>query len=288
MSSFQNLMASIALIIKEDMPDVLHVHTDLVGTARFENTFHKRHITQTFQYPIMSNGILALVIGKNGHLHTVFRITAHVTDNCTFVLFYISPDEGAVTAFGSLIEKLKTEIGLGVRRLGNHQQAGCIFVDTMHKPHMRVVGIIIGNIFHMPGDGIDKRAVIVPVSGVHHQPCRFVDNHQVLVFIHDIKGNIFGDNLIFIAGAVHHDRYHIQRLHFVAAFDRLVIGHYKSGIGSFLYTVTRGIGQTIKQIFVHTHHFLPFVHHHAEVFIKLRLITNGFYIVQYIILYVVR
>ena len=232
--------------------------------------------------------MLTLVIGQNGHLHTVFRITPHITDDCTFVLFHISPDEGTVTAFGGFIEELQTEIGLGIRCFGNHQQTGRIFVDTVHKPHMRVVGIVIGNIFHVPGDGIDERTVIIPVPGMYHQPRRLIDNHQVLVFIHYIQGNIFGDNLVFVTGTVHHHRYHVQRFHFVTALDRLIVRHHKSGIGGFLYTVTRSIGQTVEQIFVHTHHLLPFIHYHAEVLIKLRLITDRFYIVQYIIFYVVR
>ena len=288
MSSFQNLMTAVAFIVKENMPDVFHVHTDLVGTARFEHTLHECHIPQALQHTVVGNGMLALVVRKDGHLHTVFGITAYVTDDCAFVLFHISPDKGAVTAFGGLVEKLKTEIGLGIRRLGNYQQTGCIFVDTVHKPHMRVVGIIIGNIFHVPGNGIDKRAAVVPVSGVHHQPCRFIDYHQVLVLIHYIQGNIFGNNLVLIAGTVHHHRYHIQRLHLVTALHRFAVRHHKSGVGSFLYTVARGIGQAVEQILVHTHHLLPLIHYYAEVLVKLRLVTYRFYIVQYIILYVVR
>ena len=270
------------------MPDVLHVHTNLMGAPCFEDTLHKGHISQTFQHPVVGNGMLTLVVGKDGHLHTVFRITPHVAYNRTFVLLHIPPDESTITAFSGFIEKLEAEIGFCIRCFGNHQQAGCIFIDTVHKPHVRVIGIIIGNIFHVPGNGIDKRAMIVAMSGMHHQPGRFVNHHKELVFIDYIKGNVFGNNLVFIAGTIHHNRYHVQRFYLVTALDRFIICHYKPGIGSLLYTVTRSISQAVEQILVHTHHLLPFVHNNAEVLVKLRLITDRFYIVQYIVLYVVR
>lgn len=58
MSSFQNLMTAVAFIVKENMPDVFHMYTDLVGTARFEHTLHKCHIPQALQHTVVGNGML--------------------------------------------------------------------------------------------------------------------------------------------------------------------------------------------------------------------------------------
>ena len=76
MSSFQNLMTAVAFLVKENMPAVFHVYTDMVGTNRFEQPLHERHIPQALQHTVVGNGMLALVVRKDGHLHTVFGITA--------------------------------------------------------------------------------------------------------------------------------------------------------------------------------------------------------------------
>lgn len=136
----------------------------------------------------MGDGMLSLVVGEDGHLHAVSGITTDIADNGPFILLYISPDQRPVTAFCRLVEELVAEIRLGIRSLGYHQQAGGVLVDAVHQSHMRVIGIIIGIILHMPGYGVDKRTVIVAMTGVHHQTGRFVHYHQILVLIYYIKG----------------------------------------------------------------------------------------------------
>ena len=117
MSTFQNFVSAIALIIKEYVADVLHMYTYLMGTSRLENTLHKGDVTQTFQYPVMGNSMFTLVVGQHGHLHTVFGIPADVTYNGSFVLFNDSPYQCTITSFGGFVEELYAEIGFGVRCL---------------------------------------------------------------------------------------------------------------------------------------------------------------------------
>ena len=44
-------------------------------------------------------------------------------------------------------------------------------------------------ILHVPSQRIDQRAVIVSVSRMHYQPCRFIHHHYVWIFINNSKGN---------------------------------------------------------------------------------------------------
>ncbi len=147
---------------------------------------------------------------------------------------------------------------------------------------MRVVRVIIGIILHVPGKGIDQCTVVIPVSRMHYQSCRFVHNHQVRVFINDSKGDILRNNFIFIARTIHHHRDDVQRLHFIATFHRFAVSHNESVFGSFLDTVARSIDNTFEQIFVDSDHRLTFVYNHTEVFVKLGFVTDRFYIIQVI------
>ena len=64
MSSFQRSMTAVAFIVKENIRDVFHMYTDLVGTARFEHTLHKCHIPQALQHTVVGNGMLAWSSGR--------------------------------------------------------------------------------------------------------------------------------------------------------------------------------------------------------------------------------
>ena len=139
MSSFQNFMAAITLVIEKNVPYVFHVHTNLVGTPRLKDTLYESHISQAFQHPVMSDGMFALVIGKNRHLHAVFGVAPDVAHYGAFILLHIPPDQRTVAAFRRFIEKLVAQMSFGIRGLGYHQQAGSILVGAQvpHADHWR-------------------------------------------------------------------------------------------------------------------------------------------------------
>eukprot|EP00975_Prorocentrum_lima_P018817 3963582-Prorocentrum_lima.AAC.1 len=62
--------SAITLIVEQRVSDVLHVDTYLVGASRFKYTLYQRDIAQTFQYPIVGDGVLSLGgVTQYGHLH---------------------------------------------------------------------------------------------------------------------------------------------------------------------------------------------------------------------------
>ncbi len=59
--------------------------------------------------------------------------------------------------------------------------------------------------------GIDQRAAIACVfcragARVHHHPCRLVDHGEVVVFVNDVQGNIFGDRVQRLRAGCSEDR----------------------------------------------------------------------------------
>ena len=147
---------------------------------------------------------------------------------------------------------------------------------------MRVIGVIVRIIFHMPRQSIHQCSMIVSMSRMHHQARRLIYYHQVFIFVNDIKRNIFGNYLILITRTIHHDRYHVKWLHLIAALYRFSVNHHKPVSSSFLNTVTRSINNTFKQILIDSHQSLPLVYYHPKVFIKLSIgfLANRFYIIN--------
>ena len=68
----QNLVAAVAGVVEQRMPDVLHVHSDLVCAACFEPSTHHSHMPEVFEGVIVRHGMLSHVaFGENGHLQAV-------------------------------------------------------------------------------------------------------------------------------------------------------------------------------------------------------------------------
>lgn len=67
--SLQNLITAIHVIIEQDMPDMLHMHSDLMRTTGFKITLHKSHIAETLKHPVMGYCMFAnTIIGRDTHL----------------------------------------------------------------------------------------------------------------------------------------------------------------------------------------------------------------------------
>ena len=127
---------------------MLHVGTNLMGTARFQHTLHQGGITETLQHLVMRNRRLAYSAVRIEDLHTeaVLRITADIAFYATFIFYNVAPNERIVTAMGSLVEELLTQCGLCRRSFCHNEQSAGIFIDTMHQAHFRIIGIKLRHI----------------------------------------------------------------------------------------------------------------------------------------------
>ena len=63
----------------------------------------------------------------------------------------------------------------------------------------------------------------------------FIDDHEVVVFVDDVEGDVFGDDFDFASGVCHDDGDDVPGFDFVAGFDGVSVHAYVSGVGGFLY-----------------------------------------------------
>ena len=67
--ALEYLVASVALVIEERVPEVLHVYAYLVRATRLEDTLHEGDIADALQHLIVRHGMLAYGgVGEDGHL----------------------------------------------------------------------------------------------------------------------------------------------------------------------------------------------------------------------------
>ena len=186
---------------------------------------------------------------KHFHYKPVAQRAAYVAHNSTLFRYRHAPHERKILAARGLIEKLLAEIGLGIGSFGHHEQAGCVLVNAVHEAEPRVGDIIIGIIFEMPCEGIDERAGIVSVSGMHHQSGGLVDHKHVVVLVDYVERYVFGQYLEIVARTVHHYLHHIERLDPVIGFYCFAVDEYAPGIGGILDAVSVRITEMIVLMF---------------------------------------
>ena len=122
----------------------------------------------------------------------------------------------------------------------------------MYQSYGRVVRVVGRVIAHVPGYGVYECAGIIPVPWVYHESGGFVYNHQAVVFVNYVEGNVFGFDSGFVPRAVEHKRYDVERLYAVVAFHRLVVNVHEAHFGRLLYSVARCSGQVVEQELVYT------------------------------------
>src|SRR5512143_124695 len=109
--SFYNFIAAIEIIVEQRMAYVLHVDADLVGATCFKDTFHQRDVPESFHNFIMGNGLLAvLALRISFKQFTESLMTAHMCRYRSFVLFYVTPNQGQVLPFDGVFITLSSEL----------------------------------------------------------------------------------------------------------------------------------------------------------------------------------
>ena len=274
---------------------------DLMRTSRFQHAFYQCHIPIALQNLIMSHGWLSNIrVGrKDFHPETVFRITADIPFYPSFILHKIAPHQCIIAPVGGLVEELLTQRSLGVWRLCHNEQTAGILIYTMHKSHLGIVRIVCRQIFQVPGNGIHQCTVEIATTGMHHQTCGFIDDHQVIVLINHIQRNFLRQDRCVIVWTVKHQCDDITWTNLIIALHGMsfspllaVAGRThidKAGIGSLLYPITARMRLMLGQELVDSNRLLSFVHFYTEVFKELsrHTVTFRLYLLQFRLLLVI-
>ena len=263
----QHFVAAVAGIVEKRVTDMLHVHTNLVGAARFELASHHSHMREVFERMVVGDGVLAvLTIGEHAHLQTVAEAASHMSGDSTVHLLHRAPHHSHILSLGGFVEKLLAERGLGIWRFSHHQQPGGVFIDAVNEPHSWVGHIVIGIVLEVPCKGVDQRAIVIAVAWVHAHAGRLVHHQQGIVFLHDVDGDVLCYNLIFVAWAVHHHGDDFAGVHAVVRLHGLAVHANTLRFGCVLNTVSRSALDALHKVFVDTQKHLPFFYLKAVVF----------------------
>ena len=107
----------------------------------------------------------------------------------------------------------------------------------MHETHAGVGDVIVWIVFKVPCQRIDQCAVVVAMAWMNAHAGRLIHHQQVFVFVNNVKRNILGYDLILIAGAVHHHRNLVARMHSVIAFHGCAVHTDALSLGGVLDAV---------------------------------------------------
>ncbi len=221
------------------MTNVLHVGTYLVGTSRFEHTFHQRGVAETLKHTVVSHRRLARFRTgrKHRHAQTVFGVAPDVAFYASGVFLEVTPHQRRIAAMGGFVEELCPQLRLGVWGLGHYQQSACVLVYSVYQSHLRVVRIVRRQIAQVPRHSVNQSSAEVSAPGMHHQSGRFVHNHKVIILIHNVERYVFRLYRGVEVRPVEHQGYHIAAAHLVVALHRTPVYIHESCIGSVLYAV---------------------------------------------------
>ena len=121
--------------------------------------------------------------------------------------------------------------------LCHYEQTACVLVNSVYKSYLGVVDVIFRMVFQVPRDGVEKRAVPVAEARMHHETCRLVYHHQVIVLIHDVEWNVLSRDVSIVVRTVEHHLNDVERLNLVTALHRLTVDHDEAGVGCLLHSV---------------------------------------------------
>ena len=171
---------------------MLHVSTNLMRTSCFQHTLHQGCIAIALQHTIVRHCRFAnlRIWGEDCHTQTVFGVTSNIAFDATFVLNKVAPHQSIITAMSIMLKELLSKRRLCFWCLCHNQQSTRIFIYSMNQSHLRIVGIISRQIPQMPSNRMNQGTMEVAAPRMNHHSGRLIDDHQFIIFIAHIKGNI--------------------------------------------------------------------------------------------------
>ena len=166
-------------------------------------------------------------------------------------------------------KELIGKIQLCRRILCNHQKAAGVFVYAVNKnAHALVVSIRPLAYSKMECQCIHKSAVVVTVAGMHHHPGGLVDDHEVVVLVNYVKGDVFRENLKSAALIGHHELDYVLRAHYVICLGGDIVDQHVTGLYGLLDAAAGGVFLMRGNELVYAHRLLAAVCHQTEMLVQ--------------------
>ena len=233
--AFEYLVAAIGGVVEEGMADMAHVGTDLVGAAGLEDAFYEGDIAEALFDAPVGDGVLAdLGVVVDGHDAAVFLGAGEIADDGAGVFVEVAPDEGVVFALDGVIEELLGEVGLGLFVLGEEEESGGVFVDTVAEIGLDGLAGLVGLDLIVVGEGVEEGAGIVAVSGMDDEAWLLVDDEDVVVFVDDGEWDVLREYLELVWRLWKEDADLVEGLDAVVGLGGAAVDEDALGLGGCL------------------------------------------------------
>lgn len=270
--SLHDLIAAVGIVVEQRMPDMLHVNADLVGAARFQDALYQGDISETFQYFIVGNGFFSvLAFGVGIEQFAKALMSPYMGHDRTGIFREVAPNKGHVLPADGMVEELLGEAADGPFSFCEHHEAACVLVDAVYEAKAGEGLFADGGVFllQVPCDAVDQSAGIVTAGGVDDYAGWFVDDHNFIILVADVQGELFGDDLFPMGFFVGVDDDLVERPDLIVGLHLFVVDKYHTGFQRFLDLVAGGVLDPLDQKFVDSQRFLALVHLHVEPFVQL-------------------
>ena len=213
------------------------MHTYLVRAARLQTAFHHGYEAVALKNLPVRHGPFSLFgIVIYAEAKAVVGIPADGPFNGTLVLCDVTPNNRCIYPVYAVYEELVRQIELCRRVLGNDQKAAGILVYAVHQDaHPFIFRIRSLGYPKVECKGVYKRTAVVAVTGVDHHSGGLVYDHEVIVLIYNVKGNVFREDLQPAALIRHHELYHVLRTDYVIGLCRDIVNQHVPGLNGLLH-----------------------------------------------------
>ena len=117
---FDNTISPIGVIAKKRVPDVLHMHPDLMGPSCFETAFDEGDVSQALHHLEMGDCLLSMLpFWISIHLLPEALVPSYMGHDSAVVFLEISPYQGKISPPDSMVEKLPGQVIHGLFRLAH-------------------------------------------------------------------------------------------------------------------------------------------------------------------------
>ena len=119
-------------IIYYGMPDISHMHANLVSPSCLQTTLYQRIVTEPLQYSKMCNRIFA-VLHIDGHFNAVLRMSSQGCINTPLCFHNIAVNESHIGASCRMALNLFRQAFMCRIGFSRYHKPRCIFVQSMNN-----------------------------------------------------------------------------------------------------------------------------------------------------------
>ena len=172
------------------MSDVTQMDADLMGSAGFDFNLNQGVFFESFQYFIMGDCFSRFLIFQDSHFLAVDWVSSQPRFDDAFIIFHHAVNQGDISFFDRPMLELFYERKIGGVLFCGHEQARRVFVEAVDDT--RAEWRAEGGEPAMIKQGVNQCPAIIPRRGMDDHVFRFIDDHNVVIFVDDIYRDVFG------------------------------------------------------------------------------------------------